>query len=155
MQRLDCDICLQDIEEYYDTTVDIIDHNQRLLDMSMGNHHGAKLLSAGRVVILRDGVSKRRFVKNPSARTERLTEFPIPQHFKSNVGVLLKPGPARVSGEPRSYWVLAAVDSHTKDRKNGKAVNDNQLYSGSRSTTVVTIHPALLWPLSKPWRSFR
>jgi antiviral helicase SKI2 len=75
MRRLDCDICLQDIEEYYDTTVNIIDHNQRLLSMAAGNPHGAKLLSAGRVVILRDGVSKRRFVKKIIARTERLTEF--------------------------------------------------------------------------------
>jgi len=61
MRTLDCDVCLQDIEEYYDTTVDIIDHNQRLLSMAAGNPHGTKLLSAGRVVILRDGVSKRRF----------------------------------------------------------------------------------------------
>lgn len=76
MRTLDCDVCLQDIEEYYDTTVDIIDHNQRLLSMAAGNPHGANLLSAGRVVILRDGVSKRRFVKIPASRTERLTKFP-------------------------------------------------------------------------------
>lgn len=63
MRRLDCPICLQDIEDYYDTTASIIDHNQRLLSMVAGNPHGAKLLSAGRVVILRDGVSRRRFVK--------------------------------------------------------------------------------------------
>jgi len=31
--------------------------------MAAGGPHGAKLLSAGRVVILRDGVSKRRFLK--------------------------------------------------------------------------------------------
>lgn len=63
MQTLDCEICLQDIEEYYDTTVDIIDHNQHLLSMAADNPHGVKLLSSGRVVILRDGVSERRFVK--------------------------------------------------------------------------------------------
>lgn len=63
MQRLDCEICLQDIEDYYDTTVGIIDHNQRLLSIAGGSYHGAKVLSSGRVVILRDGVSKRRFVK--------------------------------------------------------------------------------------------
>jgi len=84
MRRLDCDICSQDIEEYYDTTVDIIDQNQRLLSMAAGNHHGARLLSAGRVVILRDGVSKRRFVKISAARTERLTEFPPPFPSISN-----------------------------------------------------------------------
>ena len=70
MRRLECDICLQDIEDYYDTTVDIIDHNQRLLSMAAGNHHGSRLLSAGRVVILRDGVSRRRFCQT-SRRTDR------------------------------------------------------------------------------------
>lgn len=63
MRKLDCGICSQDIEDYYDTTVSIIDHNQRLLSMAAGNPHGSKVLSPGRVVILRDGVSRRRFVK--------------------------------------------------------------------------------------------
>jgi len=64
MRKLECDACLQDIGDYYDTTADMIDHNQRLLTMAGNNPHGAKLLSSGRVVILRDGVSKRRFVKH-------------------------------------------------------------------------------------------
>lgn len=63
MQRLECDVCLQDIGDYYDTTVNIIDLHQRLLSMASESPHGAKLLSSGRVVILRDGVSKRRLVK--------------------------------------------------------------------------------------------
>lgn len=63
MRRLECDVCLQDIEDYYDTTVSIIDHHQRLLAMALEKPHGAKLLSSGRVVILRDGVSERRLVK--------------------------------------------------------------------------------------------
>ena len=75
MRRLDCDICLQDIEDLYDTTVNIIEHNQRLLSMAAGNPHGAKLLASGRVVILRDGVSKRRFLKQYIGPVERLTEF--------------------------------------------------------------------------------
>ena len=70
MRRLDCDICLQDIEDYYDTTARIIDDNQSLLSMAAVNHPGAKVLSSGRVVILRDGVSERRFVKR-SHRTDR------------------------------------------------------------------------------------
>ena len=78
MRRLDCDVCLQDIEDYYDMTGNIIDHSQRLLSMAADNPHGAKLLSSGRVVILRDGVSKRRFVKNFIARTGSLTEFLVP-----------------------------------------------------------------------------
>ena len=70
MRKLDCDICLQDIEDYYDTTVSMIEHNQRLLSMATENPHGARVLSSGRVVILRDGVRKRRFVEN-FHRTDR------------------------------------------------------------------------------------
>lgn len=66
MQKLECGVCLQDIEDYYDTTAGIIDHNQQLLSMAAGNPHGTKLLSSGRVLILRDGVSRRRFVKTNS-----------------------------------------------------------------------------------------
>lgn len=71
MRTLDCSICLQDIEDYYDTTVGMIDHSQRLLSMAAGNPHGAKLLSPGRVVILRDGVSRRRFVKHRTTMAYR------------------------------------------------------------------------------------
>lgn len=70
MRRLDCDICLQDIEDYYDTTARIIDDNQSLLSMAAVNPLGAKVLSLGRVVILRDEVRERRFVKR-SHRTDR------------------------------------------------------------------------------------
>ena len=77
MQKLDCDICSQDIEEYYDTTVDIIDHNQRLLSMAADNHHGARLLCPGRVVILRDSVSERRFVNNSVSTDRKAHDRPI------------------------------------------------------------------------------
>lgn len=76
MRRLECDICLQDLEGYYDTTVDIIDHNQMLLAMAAGTPHGAKVLSTGRVVILRDGVSRRRFVKQRAGVAYRKFSFP-------------------------------------------------------------------------------
>lgn len=128
MRRLECDICLQDIEDYYDTTVNIIDNHQRLLTMATENPHGAKLLSAGRVVILRDGVSKRRLVKNldrPGRRCSRIPA-PTPQHFKSDVGVLLKPAPTQASVGSKMYWVLAVVDSHTKSGKNGEMVDGNR-----------------------------
>lgn len=46
--------------------------------MAADNPHGAKVLSSGRVVILRDGVSRRRFVKSWILRTESLTEPPPP-----------------------------------------------------------------------------
>lgn len=72
MRKLDCETCLQDIEDYYDTTVSIIDHHQRLLSMAAENPHGARLLSAGRVVILRDGVRKRRLVIIRTGRAYRI-----------------------------------------------------------------------------------
>lgn len=124
MRSLDCSVCLQDIEEYYDTTVNIIDHNQRLVSMAADNPHGARLLSSGRVVILRDLVSKRRFVGRFDRGPEELTK--IPQHFNFHVGVLLKPSPGRASGGAKMYWVLAVVDSHTKSGKNGETVNADQ-----------------------------
>jgi len=79
MQRLECDVCLQDIGDYYDTTVDIIDRHQRLLSMASDSAHGAKLLSSGRVVILRDGVSKRRLVNHFHARAGRADRV-LPLH---------------------------------------------------------------------------
>jgi len=77
MRKLDCEICLQDIEDYYDTTVSIIEHHQRLLSMATESPYGARLLSSGRVVILRDGVSERRFVEN-FYRTDRKCSHRIP-----------------------------------------------------------------------------
>ena len=79
MQRLECDVCLQDIGDYYDTTVSIIDHHQRLLSMASENPHGSKLLSSGRVVILRDRVSKRRLVKR-CHRPGRWADRILPLH---------------------------------------------------------------------------
>jgi len=105
MQRLDCDICLQDIEDYYDTTVDMIDHSQRLLSMAADNPHGAKLLSSGRVVILRDGVSRRRFARHPPPRTGKLTPFP-PFHSISNRTSQCCLSRRRLPGGPRrtGFW---------------------------------------------------
>jgi antiviral helicase SKI2 len=54
--KLDCDICLKDINKYYDLSDEIVDINQRLLDLAY--KQGSKFLSAGRVVVLRDGVRR-------------------------------------------------------------------------------------------------
>lgn len=96
LQKLECHTCLQDIENYYDTTVGVIDYNKRLLSLAAASPHGVKLLSSGRVVILRDG------------------------HFNSNVGVLLKPALPQASDGSKMYYVLAMVDSLTKSKKNDK-----------------------------------
>lgn len=98
-------MCLQDIEDYYDTTVDIIDHNQRLLSMAADNPHGARLFSSGRVVILRDVVSKRRFVRRFDRRPEGLTKsslHPIAFQFERRGAAQTRTG----SGFRRNQDVL-------------------------------------------------
>ncbi|KAF8910025.1 ATP-dependent RNA helicase [Gymnopilus junonius] len=105
LPRLGCPKCLPDIELHYDQTKDIVANNQKMLDIAQGHPQGSKILSAGRVVILRDG------------------------HFRdSNVAVVLRQAPvaASVSGilnKMRTYFVLAWVDPDTKGGKRGKYVD--------------------------------
>ena len=56
LPKLECDVCLPDIEKYYDLSLQIVEHHQRMLAMASNTPHGAKVLSGGRVVVLRDGV---------------------------------------------------------------------------------------------------
>ncbi|KAI0778677.1 antiviral helicase [Trametes elegans] len=94
LPQLSCDLCSPDIEAYYDTAFDIVDKNQQLLTMAAGTPGGAKLLSTGRVVVLRDG------------------------HFRWNVAVLIKHAPKTLAGaaasETRLHYVLAMVSPDTK-----------------------------------------
>lgn len=62
MAKLECDICLEDINAYYDISADLVYINQQLLFMASGHPQGIKSLLPGRVVILRDGVSTLRTV---------------------------------------------------------------------------------------------
>lgn len=57
MPKLECDICLEDINAYYDVSADLVYLNQKLLFMASGHPQGIKSLLPGRVVILRDSVS--------------------------------------------------------------------------------------------------
>lgn len=61
MPKLECDICLEDISTYYDVSADLVYINQELIFTASGHPQGIKSLSAGRVVILRDGVSPSNF----------------------------------------------------------------------------------------------
>lgn len=54
--KLKCDLCLSDINAFYDESFEILALNEKLLTMALGHPQGAKSLSNGRVVILRDGV---------------------------------------------------------------------------------------------------
>ncbi|RDB28581.1 hypothetical protein Hypma_015957 [Hypsizygus marmoreus] len=99
LQKLECDICLPDIYDFYDDSFDIVELNQRLLAMAISHPQGMKSLLAGRVVILRDG------------------------HFRSSTAaILLKPAPLLVSesgilDKVKTYYILALVDSATKSGK--------------------------------------
>ncbi|CCM03670.1 uncharacterized protein FIBRA_05814 [Fibroporia radiculosa] len=88
LPKLECDICSPDINHFYDVSYEIVDINQQLLGMAAGHSQGSKLLSAGRVVVLRDG------------------------HFRWNLAVMLKS--AGVFDGVKMYYVLALVDSETK-----------------------------------------
>ncbi|KAH6875012.1 NUC185 domain-containing protein [Coprinopsis sp. MPI-PUGE-AT-0042] len=94
-----CDVCAQDIDEYYDYCFDVAKKNQILLQLAISKPQGAKLLSSGRVVVVRDG------------------------HFSSAaLAILLKPAPvpATATGQlesVKSYFVLALVHPDTKAGK--------------------------------------
>ncbi|KAJ2918359.1 hypothetical protein MD484_g2046, partial [Candolleomyces efflorescens] len=99
LSALECDICLQDIEAYYDSCYDVVKKNQTLLQLALASPQGSKLLSTGRVVVVRDS------------------------HFsKGNLAILLKQAPVPAFengtlGSVRSYLVLALVDPGTKSNK--------------------------------------
>jgi len=59
MPKLDCNVCLPGIDLYYDETAEIVEKNQRLLEIALRYPEGSKILNAGRVVVLRDGVISR------------------------------------------------------------------------------------------------
>ncbi|KAG6878176.1 hypothetical protein C0993_011249 [Termitomyces sp. T159_Od127] len=94
--KLECDICLPDISEFYDNALDIVTVNHKLLSMAIAHPQGAKSMLAGRVVILRDG------------------------HYKTyTAAILLKPAPLQTSetgllDKVKMYYVLALVDPETK-----------------------------------------
>ncbi|PPQ90945.1 hypothetical protein CVT25_008256 [Psilocybe cyanescens] len=99
LPRLECPECLPDIELHYDQTLSIIEKNGRQLEMALGHSQGSKILSAGRIVILRDG------------------------HFRhGNVSVILKQAPIQtldtgLLAKVKTYFVLAWVHPNTKSGK--------------------------------------
>ncbi|KAG6911376.1 hypothetical protein DXG01_001047 [Tephrocybe rancida] len=96
LQKLDCDICLPDINDFYDDSFDIVSLNQRLLRMAVTHPQGAKSMIGGRVIILGDG------------------------HFRTyTAAILLKPAPLQTteSGlleKVKTFYVLALVSAETK-----------------------------------------
>ncbi|KAH7107002.1 antiviral helicase [Auriculariales sp. MPI-PUGE-AT-0066] len=95
LQRVQCPICLEDINEFYDQSLRIVNLNNRLLELATKSAQGEKLLSSGRVVVLRDG------------------------HFPGNIGVLLKRAPSVVTeggliDTARTYHVIALASHSVK-----------------------------------------
>ncbi|CAL1694323.1 unnamed protein product [Somion occarium] len=104
LPKLECDICAPDIDQFYDDEYEIVEHNSRLITLASNHPQGVKLLSPGRVIILRDG------------------------HFKWNIGVLLKQSvfaSSQIGGRDKVklYDVLALV---TRETKSGKHDVDGQ-----------------------------
>lgn len=98
LPHLQCDICLPDIEAYYDNCFEITNKCRSLLQTAMRHRQESKYLGSGRVVVLRD------------------------EHFSSNnIAVLLKPAPVQsldsVLEKTKIYYVLALVDQNTKYAK--------------------------------------
>ncbi|SJL06398.1 related to SKI2-antiviral protein and putative helicase [Armillaria ostoyae] len=93
MDKLQCDICNADIGIFYDTSRSVVEFNQLLLSMATNSPHGQKVISSGRVVILRD------------------------HHFKTNnAAILLKQTPIQASDlgsadKSKKYFVLALFTS--------------------------------------------
>ncbi|KAJ3535718.1 hypothetical protein NMY22_g6357 [Coprinellus aureogranulatus] len=98
LPRVECDICGQDIERFYDACYDIAKRNESLLQLALSSPQGAKLLAPGRVVVVRDG------------------------HFSgTNLAILLKQAPvptleSGLIGQVKAYFVLALVTPETKSR---------------------------------------
>ncbi|TFK77500.1 antiviral helicase [Pluteus cervinus] len=99
MTKLDCSTCQPAIDTYYDTSLEIVHYNAKILQMAVHHPQGTKILAPGRVVIVHDS------------------------HFRtSNTAILLRSAPAiDDSGafeKTKHYIVLALVDQETKDRGN-------------------------------------
>ncbi|KAF9444604.1 ATP-dependent RNA helicase [Macrolepiota fuliginosa MF-IS2] len=96
LQKLTCEQCIPSIEGYYDEIDEVVGLNHKLIDMAVRHQQGSKLLSSGRVVILRDN-----------------------HFYPSNIGVLLKAAPLQTleSGridQIKTYFVLVLVHPDVK-----------------------------------------
>ncbi|KAI6136281.1 ATP-dependent RNA helicase [Pisolithus sp. B1] len=98
LPTLECNICLKDIETYYESSQTIVSCNNELLEMVVKHPSNQSILNSGRVVVLRD------------------------QHFYPfSIAVLLKPD-LRDRTVERKFFVLAVVDKRSKSRKFGSSV---------------------------------
>ncbi|KAI0095241.1 antiviral helicase [Irpex rosettiformis] len=96
LRKLECDICMPAMEQYYDDVVHIVELNHKLLTVDDAySRKGRKQLLNSRVVILSDS------------------------HFKCNIGLALRAPATTITGSSgqdteRDYIVLGVVDPDTK-----------------------------------------
>ncbi|KIY51126.1 ATP-dependent RNA helicase [Fistulina hepatica ATCC 64428] len=131
LPTLQCDLCQDDIEVYYDKCFDIAAHNVRLLSLAVEKPQGLKILAAGRVLILRDSA-----------------------YFKSSaVGVLLKPCKTLPGSSDRTryYWVLAVVNRNEKEsssHKSKKRLSSSTFYAYANNYPGADQEPLPpVWPI--------
>lgn len=89
LPKLECDVCLGDINICYDSSAAIVKLNQQLLKLASTHTQGLKSLSPGRVVIIRDG------------------------HYSWAIAVILKQSPA--PEQVKHFFVLALVGPETNE----------------------------------------
>ena len=107
-----CENCNTDIRAFYDLSAEIVRVNAQLLKTASWNNQAGKILSPGRVFVLRNGVSV--------SRSSRLVADGN-QHFPGNLAVILRNAPSimrdGVRSDARGYHVLVLV---TKSQKAGE-----------------------------------
>ncbi|KAL7418292.1 Antiviral helicase ski2 [Cryptotrichosporon argae] len=98
LPQVDCEVCKPDIEAFYDLSAEIVRLNYDFLKMVCWAPVASKLVSPGRVVLLRDG------------------------HYDGNLGVILRNAPIIVRDgvrkDSKAYWVLALVSRAQKSGTN-------------------------------------
>ena len=98
LQKLDRETSIPDLDTFYNVSAALTDVNAYIVDFAIGHPQGSKIVSAGRVVLLRDS------------------------HFKGDLAVLLRPPkflPAGASKASKYYWVVGLTDKETRDGKKG------------------------------------
>ncbi|KAI6153957.1 ATP-dependent RNA helicase [Pisolithus tinctorius] len=88
--KLECGICLEDIETYYDSSQAVASQNNRLLEMVLKHPSNQSILNPGRVVIIRDQL-----------------------FYPFKIAVLLRPD-LRERSADKKFFVLAVVDQRSK-----------------------------------------
>jgi len=117
MPTLDKSAISDEIRLFYALSAKLVDQSARILTMAASHPHGVKSLGAGRIVIIRDGVSTPLLILSPGQSNLYLG---LDKHFRGNAAILLKVAPLIVSEDRRpSYWILALVDSETKSGTKG------------------------------------